>query len=69
MRDGAIVVVAPLPDTPAERAGIQAGDRIVEVDGKSTEHFSQDDAVRALRAPRVRTAGGHGAAFVKPEEA
>ncbi len=49
MRDGAIVVVSPLPDTPAERAGIQSGDRIVEVDGKSTEHFSQDDAVRALR--------------------
>lgn len=49
MRDGAIVVVSPLPDTPAERAGIQAGDRIVEVDGKPTEHFTQDDAVRALR--------------------
>ncbi len=49
MRDGAIVVVAPLPDTPAERAGIQSGDRIIEVDGKSTEHFTQDDAVRALR--------------------
>jgi carboxyl-terminal processing protease len=49
VRDGAIVVVSPLPDTPAERAGIQAGDRIVEVDGKSTEHFTQDDAVRALR--------------------
>jgi len=49
MRDGAIVVVAPLPDTPAERAGIEAGDRIVEVDGRSTEHFTQDDAVRSLR--------------------
>jgi carboxyl-terminal processing protease len=49
VRDGAIVVVAPLPDTPADRAGIQSGDRIVQVDGKPTEHFSQDDAVRALR--------------------
>ena len=49
VRDGAIVVVAPLPETPAERAGIQSGDRIVQVDGKSTEHFSQDDAVNALR--------------------
>lgn len=49
MRDGAIVVVAPLPETPAERAGIVSGDRIVEVDGKPTEHFSQDDAVRSLR--------------------
>ena len=34
--DGWITVVAPLPDTPAERLGIQAGDRIVEVDGTST---------------------------------
>ncbi len=49
MRDGAIVVVAPLPETPAERAGIMSGDRIVEVDGKPTEHFTQDDAVRSLR--------------------
>ena len=51
VRNGAIVVIGPLPDTPAERAGILAGDRIVEVGGQSTERFTQDDAVRALRGP------------------
>jgi len=49
VRDGAIVVVAPLPETPAERAGVLAGDRIVEVSGKTTVGMTQDDAVRALR--------------------
>jgi carboxyl-terminal processing protease len=47
--DGWIQVVAPLPETPAERAGIQAGDRIVEVEGESTHDWSQDKAVSRLR--------------------
>ncbi len=49
VRDGWITVVAPLPDTPAERAGIQTGDQIIEVDGKSTEGWKSDQAVKALR--------------------
>jgi carboxyl-terminal processing protease len=49
VRDGWITVVAPLPETPAERAGIQTGDQIVEVDGKSTEGWKNDEAVKALR--------------------
>jgi carboxyl-terminal processing protease len=49
VRDGWITVVAPLPDTPAERAGIQTGDQIIEVDGKSTEGWKNDQAVKALR--------------------
>ncbi len=51
VRDGAIVVVAPLPETPAERAGIRTGDRIVSVNDSSTQRFNQDQAVRALRGP------------------
>src|SRR5206468_12157012 len=51
VRGGWITVVAPLPDTPAERAGIQPGDRIVALDGKSTEGWKQDSAVKALRGP------------------
>jgi carboxyl-terminal processing protease len=51
VRDGWITVVAPLPDTPAERAGIQGGDRIVELDGRSTEGWKQDQAVKELRGP------------------
>jgi carboxyl-terminal processing protease len=48
-RDGWITVVAPLPETPAERAGVQTGDQIVEVDGKSTKGWKNDEAVKALR--------------------
>ena len=51
VRGGWITVVAPLPDTPAERAGIQTGDLIVALDGKSTEGWKQDSAVKALRGP------------------
>jgi carboxyl-terminal processing protease len=49
VRDGWITVVAPLPDTPAERAGIETGDRIIEVDGKSTEGWNNERAVNSLR--------------------
>jgi dTMP kinase len=51
-RDGWITVIAPLPGTPAERAGLLAGDRIVEVEGRSTEGWSDQDAVNVLRGPR-----------------
>ncbi|MFL5505989.1 MAG: S41 family peptidase [Gemmatimonadales bacterium] len=49
VRDGWITVVAPLPESPAERAGIQTGDQIVEVDGKSTHDWKSEAAVKALR--------------------
>jgi len=51
VRDNAVVVVAPLPDSPAERAGIQTGDRIVEVNGQSTAQWTQEQALRNLRGP------------------
>jgi carboxyl-terminal processing protease len=56
VRGGWITVVAPLPDTPAERAGIQTGDLIVALDGKTTEGWKQDSAVKALRGPAGTTA-------------
>ena len=49
VRDGWITVVSPLPDTPAERAGVQPGDRIVALDGTSTRNWHVDRAVRELR--------------------
>lgn len=52
VRDGWITVVSPLPDSPAERAGIQTGDRIVEMEGRSTKGWSVDEAQRELRGPR-----------------
>src|SRR2546423_11722902 len=56
VRDGWITVVAPLPDTPAERAGVQTGDRIIMLDGRSTEGWKQDQAVKELRGPAATTA-------------
>jgi carboxyl-terminal processing protease len=44
-------VVASLPGTPAARAGIVTGDRIVEIEGKTTVGLTADEAQRALRGP------------------
>ena len=49
VRDGWITVIAPLADTPAESAGIESGDRIVEVEGESTFGWRNEQAVRELR--------------------
>ncbi len=49
LRDGALTVVAPMEDTPAFRAGILTGDRIVKIDGQSTERFTMNDAISRLR--------------------
>ncbi len=49
IRDGWITVIAPMADTPAEAAGIESGDRIVEVDGVSTFGWRNEKAVTELR--------------------
>jgi len=49
IRDGWLIVVAPLPGGPAERAGMQPGDRIVEISGKSTKGWTNEEASRMLR--------------------
>ncbi len=56
VRDGWITVVAPLPETPAERAGIQTGDRIIALDGRPTEGWKNDQAVKELRGQPGTTA-------------
>ncbi|MCX7920048.1 MAG: S41 family peptidase [bacterium] len=52
IRDGWLTVESPIENTPAFRAGIKANDRIVEIDGKSTEGITQEDAVKKLRGPK-----------------
>lgn len=48
-RSGFVTVVTPIPRSPAAEAGIQAGDRIVEVNGESVEGWMTGPAVRVLR--------------------
>jgi carboxyl-terminal processing protease len=48
-RDGWIVVIAALPGTPAEAAGVQTGDRIVDIAGKSTRGWTSEEAQKAMR--------------------
>ena len=49
MKDNFITVVAPMDDSPGFKAGIMSGDRIIKIDGKSTEKMSLQDAVKNLR--------------------
>jgi len=49
MDDGDLKVLSPIYGTPAYRAGIQAGDRILEIEGKSTEGIQPDDAIRWMQ--------------------
>lgn len=50
--DGILTVVAPLEDTPASRAGIQAQDQIVLIDEVSTKGMTLAEAVKRLRGPK-----------------
>jgi carboxyl-terminal processing protease len=49
MRDSIVTVIAPLPNSPAEAAGIIAGDAIIKIDDTSTEGMGTDEAVRRIR--------------------
>ena len=49
VKDGILTVVAPIDDTPASRAGIQAGDQIIKIDDKITKGMTTEDAVKLLR--------------------
>ena len=49
MRDNMLTVVSPMEDSPAYDAGILAGDKIVKIEGRSTEKITLPEAVRKLR--------------------
>ena len=49
MRDGVLTVVSPIDDTPAFRAGVKAGDKIIKIDDESTLDMTLQDAVSLLR--------------------
>ena len=49
LKDGLLTVVTPIEDTPAWKAGIKAGDRIVKIDGELTRDIALTDAVKKMR--------------------
>ena len=52
MKDDQLIIISPIEDTPAYKAGVKAGDKIVEIDGKSTEGMGVDEAVDILRGEK-----------------
>lgn len=54
-KDGVLTIIAPLKASPAEKAGLLAGDLVLSIDGKSTENISIDEAVKEIRGPKGST--------------
>ncbi|MFN4131809.1 MAG: S41 family peptidase [Caldimicrobium sp.] len=52
IKDDILTVVAPIEDTPAWKAGIKPGDRILKIDDKSTKGMKINEAVKLLRGPK-----------------
>lgn len=50
-RDGRTIVIAPIEDTPADRAGIKPLDEIIKVDDKNVMGMDSDEVVKMLRGP------------------
>ena len=52
VRNGSIIIISPMPDAPAEAAGIRAGDLILEVDGQSIRGLSLLEVVQLIRGDK-----------------
>lgn len=52
IRKGELTVIAPLEGTPAQRAGLRAGDKIIKIDQTYTRDLTIDEAVKLIRGPK-----------------
>jgi carboxyl-terminal processing protease len=52
MKDEILTVVSPIEDTPAFKAGIQAGDQIIKIDGELTKSLTLMESVKRMRGPK-----------------
>jgi len=55
LKDNHLIVVQPIADTPAARAGLRAGDRITRINGASTQGMALQEAVSRIRGPEGST--------------
>lgn len=55
IRDGVLTVVSPIKNSPAYKAGIKAGDKILKVDDKITEKMTTEEAVKLIRGKKGTT--------------
>ncbi len=55
IRNGVLTVVSPIKGTPAMRAGLLSGDRILKIDDKSSEGLQVEEAVSLIRGPKGTT--------------
>ena len=52
IKDSVLTVIAPIEDTPAYKAGIKAGDKIIKIAGESTRNMEIEKAVTKMRGPK-----------------
>lgn len=55
IRDSALTVVSPIEDTPGDRAGLKAGDKIVRIENELTKDMTLMEAVKKMRGPKGTT--------------
>ncbi len=70
IKDGYITIVSPIEGTPAYRMGLQSGDKIVKIEGKSTKNMTLVEAVKLMRGPKGTkiTISIYREGFTKPED-
>ena len=51
IRDGQLMIIAPIDGSPAERSGIKAGDKVLEIDGEDTSKLNLIEAVLKIQGP------------------
>ncbi len=52
MKEGVLTVIAPIDDTPAKKADLRSGDKIIKIDGDLTNEITVDEAVNKIRGER-----------------
>ncbi|MEW5907671.1 MAG: S41 family peptidase [Patescibacteria group bacterium] len=52
VKDGALTIVSPLKNSPAEKAGLKPGDKILKINDEMTVNMTSDDAAQLIRGPR-----------------